>query len=128
VGVVITDSLNRIVATGYNGAPMGLPQCDQVGHLMIDGHCVRTIHGEMNSCLQLQSKLDHRESYVMHCVYRPCIPCLNFIIQWSILNPPGIAIIAWEEAYRDSEECAAQFKDILMNSPIVGVDMSNAAK
>lgn len=39
VGCVIVKD-NRIIAGGYNGSPPGEPHCDDVGHLMVDGHCV----------------------------------------------------------------------------------------
>ena len=29
----------RLVGAGYNGSPAGAPHCDDVGHLMIKGHC-----------------------------------------------------------------------------------------
>lgn len=38
----------RIVGIGYNGSLPGQPHCDEVGHLIIDGHCERTRHGETN--------------------------------------------------------------------------------
>ena len=39
VGAVIARD-KSILATGYNGSVRGLPHCDDVGHLMEDGHCV----------------------------------------------------------------------------------------
>lgn len=42
----------RILATGYNGSISGLPSCDDVGHLMISDHCLRTIHAETNVLVQ----------------------------------------------------------------------------
>lgn len=51
VGAVIVKD-RRILTTGYNGAPAGLPHCDDIGHLMVDGHCVRTLHAEQNAILQ----------------------------------------------------------------------------
>lgn len=54
VGAVFTLE-NRILATGYNGAPAGWLSCDEVGHeiVAIDGRssCMRTIHAEENALL-----------------------------------------------------------------------------
>lgn len=39
----------QIIATGYVGSPPGFPHCDDVGHELVDGHCVRTVHAEQNA-------------------------------------------------------------------------------
>lgn len=39
VGAVIVAD-KHVVATGYNGSVSGLPHCDDVGHDMVEGHCV----------------------------------------------------------------------------------------
>ena len=48
VGAVITRN-NRILATGYNGAPEGMPHCIDEGCSVVDGHCQRAIHAEANA-------------------------------------------------------------------------------
>jgi len=48
VGAVIA-SRNRILATGYNGSPVGESHCTDVGCYTINGHCERTIHAETNA-------------------------------------------------------------------------------
>src|SRR5438445_8407612 len=48
VGAVIVVE-RQVVATGYNGSVRGMPHCDEVGHDMEAGHCVRTIHTDMNA-------------------------------------------------------------------------------
>jgi hypothetical protein len=45
VGAVIVRD-KTILSTGYNGSIRGMPHCDDVGHLMEDGHCVATVHAE----------------------------------------------------------------------------------
>ena len=51
-GAVLAKN-RRILSTGYNGAPPGLPRCDgEAGHLMEEGHCIRTVHAEENTILQ----------------------------------------------------------------------------
>ncbi len=51
VGVVIAKD-NRVLSTGYNGAPPGEEHCIDVGCLMVDDHCKRTIHAEANAIAQ----------------------------------------------------------------------------
>lgn len=48
VGCVI-ELDGRILSTGYNGSLSGEDHCDDVGCLMVDGHCVRTNHAEANA-------------------------------------------------------------------------------
>ena len=47
VGAVAVKD-HRILATGYNGSLPGEDHCDDMGHLMENGHCIRTIHAERN--------------------------------------------------------------------------------
>ena len=48
--VIVRDKM--ILTTGYNGSIRGLGHCDDEGHLMEDGHCVRTVHAEANAIVQ----------------------------------------------------------------------------
>jgi len=48
VGAVVVRD-NRILATGYNGSLPGEPHCTEVGCLMENDHCERTIHAETNA-------------------------------------------------------------------------------
>ncbi len=50
-GAVIVKS-NRILATGYNGSLPGELHCCEVGCLMYNGHCERTVHAETNAVAQ----------------------------------------------------------------------------
>ena len=50
VGCVIVKN-NRVISTGYNGALAGTPSCDDAGHLMENGHCIRVNHSELNAIL-----------------------------------------------------------------------------
>lgn len=76
---------NRIIATGYNGAPPGFPHCDDVGHLLEEGHCVRTIHGELNPFLQAARQgATSTEGATLYTKYSPCIHCTKYIIACGI--------------------------------------------
>ena len=51
VGAVLVKD-KRIIATGYNGGVSEADNCNEVGHYMEDGHCIRTVHAEMNALIQ----------------------------------------------------------------------------
>lgn len=83
-GAVLVKN-NRIVATGYNGSPPGLPHCDEVGHLMEEGHCVRTIHAEHNVLLQTAViPGGSTEGSTLYSNYTPCIHCAKYIVACRI--------------------------------------------
>jgi dCMP deaminase len=91
VGAVVVKD-NRIIGTGYNGAPPGEPHCDDDGHLMVDNHCKRTIHAEVNAINHARQahSLYGATIYVTH---RPCILC-QMEIGFS-----GIGRIVYMEEY-----------------------------
>ena len=41
-----------VLATGYNGSLPGPPHCEDEGCLIVDNHCVRTNHAEINAVVQ----------------------------------------------------------------------------
>ncbi|QQR88706.1 MAG: dCMP deaminase family protein [Myxococcales bacterium] len=94
VGAVIVRD-KTILSTGYNGSVRGLDHCDDAGHMMEDGHCVRTLHAEINAIIQAArygSSIDNSDIYV---TASPCWPCFK-----SIANA-GIRRIVYGEFYRD---------------------------
>lgn len=52
--IVVRDG--RIIMTGYNGSPPGEPHCLDVGCLMVNGHCMRTVHAESNCVARAASE------------------------------------------------------------------------
>lgn len=51
VGAVIVKD-HRILSTGYNGAAPGEPHCTDEGCIIVDSHCTRVIHAEVNAVAQ----------------------------------------------------------------------------
>lgn len=51
VGAIIVKN-NRILSTGYNGAPAGEPHCIDDGCIVEHNHCLRAVHAEVNAVCQ----------------------------------------------------------------------------
>lgn len=83
VGATIVRD-KRMIAGGYNGSVTGGVHCIDEGCYVIDNHCVRTIHAEMNAiiqCAKFGVPTTGAEIYVTHF---PCIHCCKAIIQAGI--------------------------------------------
>lgn len=101
VGCVVTSTEKNILATGYNGSIPGASHCDDVGHLMVDGHCARTNHAEANAIAQAAkngTSLRGARAYVTHF---PCWPCFRLLVC------AGVEVIVYDEAYRIDENVFA---------------------
>jgi dCMP deaminase len=85
----------RIIGSGYNGSPPGLDHCDDVGHLMHEGHCIRTLHAEENTILQAARLGIKASDSVLYCTYAPCYHCLKKLLA------TGINRIVAMQFYRD---------------------------
>ena len=75
VGCVILDRNNRILATGYNGAPRNQPHCDKEDPcpaFMDDSISCNAIHAEMNALMQC-SNIDN--IYTVIVTEIPCVKC-----------------------------------------------------
>lgn len=94
VGAVIVRD-RMILATGYNGSLRGLEHCDDVGHLMEDGHCVRTVHAEANALVQAARNGMRTEGAGIYVTASPCFSCFKLIAN------SGIVRIVFGEFYRD---------------------------
>ncbi|HHB91222.1 MAG TPA: dCMP deaminase [Anaerolineae bacterium] len=83
VGAIIVRD-RRILTTGYNGSPSGLPHCDDVGHLIVDGHCVRTLHAEQNAIIQAAYHGVSVKGGTIYVTHQPCLTCAKMIINAGI--------------------------------------------
>ncbi|OUN19112.1 ComE operon protein 2 [Ligilactobacillus salivarius] len=83
VGAILVRD-KRVIAGGYNGAVSGDDHCIDVGCYVADGHCLRTIHAEMNAVLQCSKfgiPTDGAEIYVTDF---PCLQCTKSLLQAGI--------------------------------------------
>ena len=102
VGAVIVRDKN-ILATGYNGAPAGMPHCIDVGCLVyasrtpsgeLEENCFRTIHAEINAIAQAAkngASIRDADIYITH---TPCLHCVKVLIN------TGIRRIFYEREYK----------------------------
>jgi len=112
--VLVRDRI--ILATGYNGSIRGLPHCDEDGHLMEDGHCIRTVHAEANAIVQAARSGVGIEGADVYVTASPCWGCFR------LLANAGVKRIVFGEFYRD-----ARAFEVAERLGIELVDMSSAS-
>ena len=95
VGAIIVRD-KAVLATGYNGSLRGLPHCTEVGCLMENDHCVRTVHAEANALLQAARHGVTIEGTDIYVTASPCWMCFKLIVN------AGIRRILYGEFYRDT--------------------------
>ncbi len=98
--VLVLDK--RILTTGFNGSPAGLGHCDEEGHLMVEGHCVRTIHAETNAIIQAALHGVSTRGATCYVTHFPCLNCSKALIN------AGITRLVYHVAYRQ-DPIALQF-------------------
>lgn len=84
--VVVRDK--RVLSTGYNGAPSGLPHCSHP----VDVKCTEAVHAEENA-------LDGGPypGATMYLTHSPCHPCQDLIVG------AGIVRVVYRIPYRDPD-------------------------
>jgi len=104
----------RIVATGYVGAPAGLPHCDESGHLYRDvlhtdgkprQHCVRTTHSEANAIAQAAHYGISIDGATLYTKLTPCLDCTKLLINAGIKR---VVAVKDYHASHDSKEFLKQ--------------------
>lgn len=78
-GCVIVKK-KHVVATGYNGSLPGLEHCEDVGCLIVDNHCIRTNHAEMNALMQAAKNGVSVSGGTAYVTNMPCTTCAKALI------------------------------------------------
>ena len=100
VGAVIVNKSNRVLATGYNSAPINIEECCNKGYCLRQyskqgenlGECM-VVHAEMNAVLQCSKYGISCENATIYVTTFPCIHCMKAIIN------AGITEIVYLEDY-----------------------------
>ena len=125
VGAVIVKD-NRIITTGYNGAPSGLRHCTDIGgcereRLHIPSgqrhELCRALHAEQNAIIQAAKLGVNIDGSTLYCTHQPCILCAKMIVNAGVVRvvyhsgyPDDFALDIFKEAgvqvecYTESEE------------------------
>lgn len=93
VGAVLVRN-ERIISTGYNGAPRGLKHCLETGCLREErqipsGHryeLCRGVHAEQNAIINAAYYGIATQDSVIYCTNQPCIICARMIINAGIVK------------------------------------------
>ncbi|MEI8032308.1 MAG: dCMP deaminase family protein [Chlorobiaceae bacterium] len=92
IGAVIVRE-NSILSTGYNGAPSGLPHCNDSTCKIyrsihpdgtVEENCVNTIHAEINAIAQAAKHGVSIRDADIYITSSPCIHCLKVLINVGI--------------------------------------------
>lgn len=98
VGCVIATRDGEIVGTGYNGSAPGAPHCDDVGHLLRNGRCVRTVHAEANAIAHIAKLGGTTKGCICYSTCRPCPSCALLLVS------AGIELCLFLEPYHPGAE------------------------
>lgn len=102
VGAVIVKE-NRILTTGYNGAPPGAKHCDEVGCLRESmkipsgerHELCRALHAEQNAVIQAAKNGVPIQGSTIYTTTYPCVICTKILIA------SGITRVVYSSGYPD---------------------------
>ena len=102
VGAVIVID-KRVLTTGYNGAPKGLPHCEETGclreQLQVPSgerhELCRGVHAEQNAIIQAAVFGVSVKGATIYITNYPCSVCVKMLLN------AGISEIVYDEEYKD---------------------------
>lgn len=123
--IVVKDK--RILTTGYNGAPSGLPHCvdleclrDELGIASGTRHEIcRALHAEQNAIMQAALYGVSTKDSTLYCTHQPCSLCAKAIINSGVRRvvfqgdyPDDFALEMLEKADVEMVRFVLELKDI----------------
>ena len=85
-----------VLATGYNGSLPRAAHCDEVGCLVVNNHCVRTNHAEVNALCQASRHGISLDGATVYVTNMPCTACAK------ALTAAGIRRVVVFSEYHDT--------------------------
>ena len=92
VGAVLVRD-KRILTTGYNGPPAGLPHCDELGGCLRDKLGIpsgerheisRAVHAEQNAIIQAAVHGISMEGATLYATNQPCSLCTKMLVNAGV--------------------------------------------
>jgi dCMP deaminase len=123
-GCVLVKNKN-VITTGYNGSIPGDDHCDEVGCLIVENHCVRTVHAEMNALIQAARRghaVDGASAYVTN---MPCTTCSKALITAGIKRVVIFADYHDTLALKFFEKADVKIDRVNMPSKEIQYDLKN---
>ncbi len=117
VGAIVVRD-NRMIAGGYNGSISGGDHCIDHGCYVVDNHCVRTIHAEMNALLQCSKYGTPAAGSTIYVTHFPCLQCTKAIIQ------AGVKKVCYALDYRNHEYAVKLFSQAGVSTQHIPFDES----
>lgn len=111
IGAVLVKD-KYIISTGYNGAPHGLAHCDEVGHDMENGHCVRTTHAEQNAIIQAAVHGSSTRGATLYCTHSPCKICTKIILNAHIKRLVVVQVYRDDSVMAMCQEAGVEFSTV----------------
>lgn len=85
VGAVLVKD-RKVLSTGYCGSPKGTPDCFEEGCYMVDNHCIRTVHAEVNAVVQAAYNGTSTQDSTVYVNNLPCYQCAKVLINAGVIK------------------------------------------
>lgn len=98
VGAIFSRD-GRPLISGYNGAPSGMPHCQDEGCIIdpVTNGCSRCTHAEANAITWAARSGISLKGATLHVTLSPCVSCAKLLLNL------GLERVVYLEKYRDTE-------------------------
>lgn len=121
--VLVKDK--RILSTGYNGSIPGDAHCEDVGCYVVDNHCIRTIHAEINAITQCSLHGISTRGAIAYITNMPCTNCAKALIAAGIVEIVTFSDYHDTRAEEFFEKAGVKIKRLYMPEKIINYDLEN---